>query len=152
MVNTHTVCFCYAGALQDIREGFRILKPGGYLVGHDCVPDHLQHYHEGTVLVLPCVLLGTNELWCPLYKQSITHTSQFCCFCACLHLFSYLSLAFYSSFLKISIILCYMYAIYMYLYTHKIRYGAERRGARSATVQARDWISPVRVRYRRHEL
>ena len=30
-----------------MREGFRILKPGGYLLGHDANPESEAVYHEG---------------------------------------------------------------------------------------------------------
>jgi hypothetical protein len=38
---------CYPGALADIREGFRILRPGGFLLGHDTVPVEKDVYHGG---------------------------------------------------------------------------------------------------------
>ena len=37
----------YSGALADIREGFRILRPGGYLLGHDAYPEDKPSYHGG---------------------------------------------------------------------------------------------------------
>lgn len=37
----------YTGALEDMREGFRILRPGGYLLGHDAVPESTPVYHGG---------------------------------------------------------------------------------------------------------
>lgn len=36
-----------AGALADIREGWRILRPGGFLLGHDTVPVDQHIYHGG---------------------------------------------------------------------------------------------------------
>jgi hypothetical protein len=35
------------GALEDMREGFRILRPGGYLLGHDAFPESKPVYHGG---------------------------------------------------------------------------------------------------------
>jgi hypothetical protein len=36
-----------SGALADIREGFRILRPGGYLLGHDAFDEDKPTFHGG---------------------------------------------------------------------------------------------------------
>ena len=37
----------FLGALADIREGWRILRPGGFMLGHDAEPEEKNVYHEG---------------------------------------------------------------------------------------------------------
>ena len=35
------------GALRDFREAWRILQPGGFMVGHDCLPEDNDVIHVG---------------------------------------------------------------------------------------------------------
>jgi cephalosporin hydroxylase len=37
----------YEGVLADLRESWRILRPGGMLLGHDCIPEEDAVFHEG---------------------------------------------------------------------------------------------------------